>query len=49
MTISLGEQRPKWADDLRSLVDQELLLKLWEEVASHEATFSGLDPNPKGS
>ena len=33
--------KPKWAEDLRSLLDVSLLQAIYMEVASHEATFFG--------
>lgn len=41
MSYSLVK-KPKWADDLFELDDEELVVKLYEEVAAHEATFRGL-------
>jgi hypothetical protein len=38
MTISLIK-RPDWAGELTDLLDEVLVEKLYEEVASHEATF----------
>lgn len=35
--------RPAWAKNLRGLTNDLLLFRLWEEVASHEATFHGLE------
>lgn len=34
-------EKPKWAEDLRSLLDVSLLQEIYGEVASHEATFFG--------
>ena len=41
MAISL-EDKPKWAEDLRSLKSIALVQKLYGEVALHEATFHGV-------
>jgi hypothetical protein len=38
MTYSLTK-REKWAKDLRKILDPDLILALFEEVALHEATF----------
>lgn len=38
MEYSLIE-RPAWAKDLRKLNNTSLVLKIWEEVSGHEATF----------
>jgi len=44
LSVSLDrEKRPKWAKDLEALYDDDLIEKLYEEVADHEATFHGLD------
>lgn len=43
MTFSL-EERPDWAKDLNALLDIDLLGAIFEEVASHEATFRGRGP-----
>lgn len=40
MSISLKDY-PDWAKDLRALKDASLLQAIYEEVASHEATFFG--------
>lgn len=40
MTFSLKE-KPDWAKDLRALHDVSLIQAIYEEVASHEATFFG--------
>lgn len=40
LSISLIE-KPKWAEDLRSLKHIDLLHDLYKEVASHEAMFFG--------
>ena len=37
--------KPKWAENLGALVDNAIVTKLYEEVASHEATFLGLKKN----
>lgn len=43
LSVSLDrEKRPKWAADLEGLYDDEILDKLYTEVADHEATFHGL-------
>jgi len=34
-------KRPKWADDLGTLYSFELLQRIYEEVATHEAIFLG--------
>jgi hypothetical protein len=50
MEFSLGTERPDWAKDLRSLKDTRILYRLYEEVASHEATFFGWDePEASGT
>ena len=46
LTFSLDEtDRPDWAKDLRDIEDVRLLQALYEEVASHEATFFGWGAN----
>jgi len=40
MTVSLIK-RPDWAKELTSLLDENLIEALYEEVASHEAQFHG--------
>jgi hypothetical protein len=40
LTVSLI-QRPTWAADFGELFDKEILERLYEEVASHEAKFHG--------
>ena len=40
MTYSL-KSKPSWAKDLRTVTDEELILALYEEVASHEARVHG--------
>lgn len=40
---------PDWAKDLRSLDDIALIQAIYEEVASHEATFFGPRTDKKGS
>lgn len=45
MTFSLVK-RPDWAKDLRELHNVDLIQALYDEVASHEATFFGLRENP---
>jgi hypothetical protein len=40
LSISL-KSKPKWAEDLRTLVHIDLLQDLYKEVASHEAMFFG--------
>lgn len=43
MTFSLDQkQRPLWALDFRAIKNVSLLQALYQEVASHEATFHGL-------
>lgn len=42
-------ERPKWADNLESLYDPEILEKLYEEAASHEAYFLGWGARQSGS
>jgi hypothetical protein len=43
LTYSLDEKaRPEWSRDLLKLHNPALLRALWEEVATHEATFLGL-------
>ena len=37
------KQRPKWADNLRTILDFGLVQTLYAEVASHEAYFLGWD------
>lgn len=46
MEYSLTD-RPDWAEDLRELLDSQIVLKLWKEVASHEAIFWG-SPSDQG-
>ena len=42
LTFTLDEKdRPTWANDLRTIINTDILYKLWEEVAMHEATFLG--------
>jgi hypothetical protein len=48
MTISLSK-RPDWAKELTDLVDEVLVEQLYEEVASHEATFHGRGPDTDSS
>lgn len=38
MTFSLID-RPEWAKDLTSIVDTNVILALWKEVASHETHY----------
>jgi hypothetical protein len=48
MTFSLIE-KPKWANDLRAVLDEDLVFALFEEVFSHERTFLGRkDPEGAG-
>lgn len=47
MTFSLI-QRPKWADNLLDLDDDDLVFALYEEVAQHEERFRGR-PSPAGA
>jgi hypothetical protein len=44
MTISLIK-RPDWAKELTDLIDEALIEQLYEEVASHEATFHRRGPD----
>lgn len=37
------KKRPKWADNLRTILDFGLVQSLYAEVASHEAYFLGWD------
>lgn len=47
MSYSLKGTKPSWAKDLRNdITDEELILALYEEVASHEAEFHGR-PTPE--
>lgn len=41
LSISLERNSdfPKWAKDLESILDERVIAALYEEVASHEATF----------
>jgi hypothetical protein len=48
LTFSLTK-RPKWAEDVGTLFDPELIQAIYEEVAKHEATFLGYDTAPAGS
>lgn len=48
MTFSLIKT-PTWADDLRALIEHELIQEIYMEVASHEATFSGYGAVKEGS
>lgn len=42
LAISLDlKKRPKWAKNLDALFDLNIIFKLYDEVASHEATFHG--------
>lgn len=42
MSLTLVQEgRPEWAADLLKVEDPEVLYRLWEEVAAHEATFLG--------
>lgn len=42
MSLTLAQEgRPEWAVDLLKVEDPEVLYRLWEEVAAHEATFLG--------
>jgi hypothetical protein len=45
MTFSLRKREaqspPKWADNLRLLKDEDLVLALFAEVSAHEGTFHG--------
>jgi hypothetical protein len=42
MTVTLEDKdRPEWAVDLRKLKDADVVYRLWEVVAEHEATFLG--------
>lgn len=41
LAFCLDEKRPDWAKDLMTLEDTDVLFKLFEEVAIHEATFLG--------
>ena len=36
----------EWAKDLRKLKDVEVLYRLWEVAAEHEAVFCGRNPDP---
>lgn len=45
LTFSLTK-RPEWAKDLRELHNIDLIQAIYDEVASHEATFFGLRENP---
>lgn len=45
LTFSLKD-KPEWAKNLRDLKDIALIQAIYEEVASHEATFFGLGQNP---
>lgn len=48
LTVSLDrDRRPKWASDFEDLYDDEILDKLYTEVADHEATFHGLAQDQK--
>lgn len=48
LTFSLIK-KPDWAADLRSLDELALLQVIYEEVASHEATFFGYIQDKEGS
>ena len=48
MLYSLVE-KPKWADDLVSQLDEDLVFTLWREVEAHAVIFRGRQPNPDGS
>lgn len=48
LQVSLDRKvRPKWARNLEELYDQDLLDAIYEEVADHEATFHGREPDKK--
>jgi hypothetical protein len=49
LTYSLAEKKPDWAKDLTALQNPRLLQAIYEEVASHEATFFGLNQTTGGS
>jgi hypothetical protein len=46
MTFSLVK-RPDWAKNLDELYDEQIVYKLYEEVASHEARFHRLESDTK--
>lgn len=53
MTFSLvkrdEQSPPKWADNLRSLTDENVILALFEEVSAHEGIFHGrVQPKAEG-
>lgn len=48
MTVTLDGDA-EWAKDLRRLHSSELIQKLYEEVASHEATFHGHSAHQEAS
>jgi len=42
LSITLEDKgRPEWAKDLRELKDADVIYRLWEVAALHEATFLG--------
>lgn len=43
LSVSLAKPVPEWARDLEALFDEQIVIKLYEEVALHEATFHGRD------
>lgn len=58
LTLALDKPRPRWAEDLEALLDPQVVLAIYDEVASYEATFwgadrpgagAGDDPGPSGA
>lgn len=43
------QKRPSWAKDLRKLLDPDLVLAVFEEVAGHEEKFWGRSSDPRAS
>ena len=37
---------PSWAKDLREILDQEVVLALWDKILEHENAFFRLEPDP---